>query len=75
MVHHFITTYTDKNLVPAVIKTKHLTVSAAKRGSLAALATTEPVVMEPLFTPEDGVDTEVTSLASTNTQYTYNKDI
>jgi hypothetical protein len=57
-------------------------VSAAKRRSLAAVATTEPitttelvVAMEPIFTTEDGANTEVTSPASTNTRETSNKGV
>jgi hypothetical protein len=82
--HHFITTYTEENLVPTVIQTTHHTVVyrstdgpypvlAAKRRSLAALTTTEPFTMEPVFTPENGANTEVTSPASTNTHDEYNK--
>jgi hypothetical protein len=84
MVHHLITTYTDKNLVPTVIQTTHHKVVsgltdvrslllAEKRRSLAAFATTEPIAMEPVFAPENGANTEVTSPARTNTHNTSNK--
>jgi hypothetical protein len=87
MVHHFITTYTytDENMVPIVIQTKHQTVvsgltnlpspvSAATRSATEPITTTELVAtMEPVFTTEDGVNTEVTSPASTNTYEASNK--
>jgi hypothetical protein len=85
MLHHFITTYTNENMVPTVIQTKHHTVVSgltnltslllgAKRRSLAVVATTELIViMEPAFATEDGANTEVTSPASTNTDDTANK--
>jgi hypothetical protein len=85
MVHHFITTYTNENMVPTVIQTKHQTfvsglieipspVLAATQRATEPIATTELVVaMEPVFTTEDGANTEVTSPASTNIHETSNK--
>jgi hypothetical protein len=84
MMHHFITTYTNENIVPAVIQTKHQTVvsrltdfpspvSAATHRAAEPITTTELVIaMEPVFTTEDGT-LPVTSPASTNTHDTSNK--
>jgi hypothetical protein len=69
MVHHFITTYTHENMVPAtVIQTKHQTVvsgltdlpspvSAATRRSLAAVATTESIATTELVVAMEPVFT------------------